>query len=157
MKERQMMASATANEQVIKALNDLIEACKDGEKGFTAAADVAKSFDLKKLLQSYAAQRAFFATELQSQVQRLGGQAEESGSLGGSLHRGWMNFKALVTGAGDCAVIAECERGDEAASKAYEEALKLDLPPELKGVIHRQFEHIKEAHARCHSLQTALA
>jgi uncharacterized protein (TIGR02284 family) len=151
------MATATAHEQVVQTLNELIETCKDGEKGFTAAAAAAKSFDLKQLLQAYASQRALFATELQSEVQRLGGQPEESGSFGGSLHRGWMNFKALVTGAGDCAIITECERGEEAAVKAYEESLKDDLPPALKGVIQRQFEHVQEASARLHALQCALA
>jgi uncharacterized protein (TIGR02284 family) len=142
---------------MVQTLNALIETCKDSEKGFTATAEAAKSFDLKKLLQAYAAQRALFATELQAEVQRLGGHAEENGSLGGSLHRGWMNFKALVTGAGDCALITECERGEEAALMAYEEALQADLPPELKGVLQRQFEHVKEAHTRVRALQCALA
>jgi uncharacterized protein (TIGR02284 family) len=150
--------TAPANEQAVKLLNSLIETCRDGEKGYAAAADAVKSFDLKKLLQCYAAQRALFATELQTEVQRLGGRPGEGGSLGGSLHRGWMNLKALVTGGSDCAVLAECARGDEAALKAYEEALKTDLPSEVREILQRQQAHTKEAHTRARALAaTALA
>ena len=140
------------NEEAVKALNQLIETCKDGENGFRTAAGGVRTPDLKQLFNSYASQRALFATELQSEVERLGGEPEEGGSMAATLHRGWMNIKSLVTGHDEAAIVSECERGEDVAVQAYEEALKADLPLEVKSVVTRQFDQVKEAHGRVRAL-----
>src|SRR5208282_3755993 len=106
------MSMATI-EPVIETLNGLIETCKDGETGFQAAAEGVTNPDLKQLFQSYASQRALFATELQNEVQRLGGAPREAPSLGARLHRGWINIRSLVTGHDENAILAECQRSEE--------------------------------------------
>jgi uncharacterized protein (TIGR02284 family) len=141
--------------QAIKTLNQLIATCKDGENGFRTAAEGVKIQDVKTLFNSYSAQRARFVVELQAEVERLGGQPAEGGSLTATLHRGWMNVKSLVTGRDVYAMFAECRRAEEAAVKTYEEALKTPLPAEARAVVERQFEQIKEAHARVHALEEA--
>lgn len=55
----------------------------------------------------YAQQRSELAAELQHEVSKLGGVPEKSGSVGGSLHRGWMNLKAAITGKDEGAIVAE--------------------------------------------------
>ena len=148
---------ALDNDEVISTLNDLVETCKDGQNGFRTAAEEVKNSELTTLFHKYSQQRARFAAELQSEVRRLGGEPEETGSTAAVLHRGWMNIKSAVTGEDEGAVISECERGEDSAVEAYEEALKTDLPTDVKEIVLRQFSQVKEAHDRIRSLEKAKA
>lgn len=140
---------------VIKALNDLIEICKDGENGFRTAAEGIEDPTLKRLFESYSQQRAEFAAELQSQVRRAGKEPEDRGDVMGALHRGWINIKAAVTGRDEAAIISECERGEDAAVSAYRAALEKSLPAEVRALVERQFLQVKEAHDHIRSLERA--
>jgi uncharacterized protein (TIGR02284 family) len=147
---------ATDKDNAISTLNNLIETCKDGQNGFQAAADGVKNSDLKTLFHTYSQQRAEFAGELQAEVTRLGGDAEQTGSLAASLHRGWINIKSAVTGEDETAVISECERGEDSAVRNYEDALAdEDLPADVRSIVERQFAQVREAHDRIRSLEKA--
>ena len=116
------------NEDVISTLNDLIETCKDGQNGFKTAAEGVERSDLKSPFYELGQERSQFAGELQSLVRELGGDPETTGSISASLHRGWINIKSVVTGQDDSAILNEAERGEDAAKKAYKDALAEDLP-----------------------------
>jgi uncharacterized protein (TIGR02284 family) len=146
---------AISNDDAISYLNNLIETCKDGQNGFQTAADGVQRSELKTLFHTYAQQRAQFASELQAEVRRLGGDPEKTGSVAATLHRGWINIKSAVTGKDEHSVIAECERGEDSAVKNYEEALKANLPANIQSSIQRQFTQIKEAHDRIRALRNA--
>lgn len=146
---------ATDNDKVISTLNNLIETCKDGEQGFRTAADGVKNSDLKTLFLAYSQQRAQFAGELQNEVLRLGGDPEKTGSVAATLHRGWIDIKSAVTGEDEGAVINECERGEDSAIRNYEDALKEDLPANIRSIIEQQFTQVKEAHDRIRAFQKA--
>ena len=146
---------ATDNDKVISTLNNLIETCKDGEQGFRTASDGVKRDDLKTLFLAYSQQRTQFAGELQNEVLRLGGDPEKTGSVAATLHRGWIDIKSAVTGEDEGAVITECERGEDSAVRNYEDALKEDLPANIRSIIEQQFTQIKEAHARLRALDKA--
>jgi uncharacterized protein (TIGR02284 family) len=149
---------ATDRDNAISTLNNLIETCKDGQQGFEAAAEGVKTSDLKTLFRTYSHQRAEFAGELQQEVERLGGDAERTGSFAATLHRGWINIKAAVTGEDEAAVISECERGEDSAVRNYEDALNDEhLPAELRSIVERQFIQLKEAHDRIRALEKALS
>src|SRR5947209_672049 len=115
---------ALPTREVVSTLNTLIETCKDGDEGYQTAAKRVANTDTNTLFLSYSQQRAQFAAELQGEVQRLGGDPEKTGSIAGAFWRGWTNIKAAVTGGDEAAIIAECERGEDAAKKNYEEAFK---------------------------------
>jgi uncharacterized protein (TIGR02284 family) len=142
---------------LVSILNTLIETDKDGEGGYLTAAKCVTNSDLKALFTSYSQQRAQFAAELQAEVQRLGGRAEQTGSLAGALHRGWTNIKAAVVGGDEAAIIAECERGEDVARKNYEEALQQNLPADVHAIVNRQYASVKEAHDRIRALELATA
>ena len=144
-----------SNDEAISTLNNLIETCKDGQNGFQTAADGVKNTELKTLFSTYAQQRAKFAGDLQSEVRRLGGDPEKSGSVAATLHRGWINIKSTVTGEDESAVLAECERGEDSAVSNYQDALAANLPANVRDVVQRQFTQIKEAHDRIRSLEQA--
>ena len=144
-----------SNEQVISTLNNLIETCHDAQEGFKAAAEGVKSTELKELFYAYSRQRASFAGELQDEVRRMGGEAEDSGSTAAALHRGWMGLRAALAGGDDSAVLAECERGEDAALANYRSALGADMPASVRSLVERQFAEVKEAHTRVRNLWRA--
>ena len=142
-----------SNEGVISTLNNLIETCRDGQNGFQTAAEGVERSELKTLFHGYSQQRARFVGELQDEVRRLGGDPEDSGSVAATLHRGWMDIKAAVTGKDDGAILSECERGEDVAVSNYRAALDTDLPANIRSVVERQFGEVKEAHDRIRSLE----
>lgn len=81
-------------QDTIKELNGLIKTCKDGEFGYREAANDVRSTGLETIFTEYAKQRGQFARHLQAEVERLGGSSEESGSITGTLFRGWMDLKS---------------------------------------------------------------
>jgi uncharacterized protein (TIGR02284 family) len=138
---------------VISTLNGLIETCKDGQEGFTSAADGIERSDLKSLFYEFAQQRSQFAGELQSLVRSLGGDPEDSGSIAGSLHRGWINIKSAVMGKDEAAILNECERGEDSATNAYKEALDEGLPANVIDTIQTQYTAVLSAHDRIKALR----
>jgi uncharacterized protein (TIGR02284 family) len=146
---------AVNREELIECLNDLIETCRDGENGFQTAANHVKNSDLQKLFSKYSIQRAQFASELESEVRQLGGSPSSTWSVSAAFHRGWMNIKSIVTGGSEDAILAECERGEDAAVQNYQRALKTNLPPNVLPVVKHQFTEIKRSHDRIRDLEEA--
>lgn len=144
-----------SNEAVISTLNNLIETCRDGQEGFKNSAENVKNSELKELFYTYSQQRAKFVGELQDEVRRLGGDPEKEGSISASLHRGWIDLKSALTGGDDDAIISEAERGEDSAVKNYREALDTDLPANVRTLVERQFNEVKEAHDRVRALEKA--
>ena len=146
---------AVNRDELISCLNDLIQTCRDGEEGFRTAAEAVQSQALKALFSGYSAERAQFASELQAEVQHLGGDPEKSGTVSGSFHRGWINIKSVFTTKSEPAIIAECERGEDTALRNYQQVLKQNLPPNVLPVVKHQFTQIKESHDRIRDLAKA--
>lgn len=134
------------NDNAVSVLNNLIETCKDGEQGFTVAAEGLTSATIKAKFLEYARQRAQMARELQDEVRRLGGDPEKKGSVAGTMHRGWLNIRAIVSGKDDHAIVAEAERGEDVAKGVYEEAIKESLPPSALTVVQQQAAKVRQAH-----------
>ncbi len=149
--------TASEGPGVPSVLNGLIEICKDGEQGFRAAADGTADATLRRLLESYAQQRAEFASELQVEVARLGGVPATSDDAGGALHRGGIKIRETVSGNDDAAILAECERGEDAAVVAYREAVDQKIPDDLRTVIERQYLLVKDAHDHVRMLERSHA
>ena len=144
-----------SNDDVISTLNGLIETCKDGQEGFKEAAEGVERSDLKSLFYEFSQQRSQFAGDLQTLVQTLGGDPENSGSIAGSLHRGWINIKSAVTGKDEGSILNECERGEDSAKNAYKEALEQNLPAHVRDTVQTQFTSVQSAHDRIKALRDA--
>ncbi|WP_418317002.1 PA2169 family four-helix-bundle protein [Piscinibacter sakaiensis] len=134
-------------DKTIKTLNELIETCKDGEYGFKACSEQAKSHELKSMLASRASECRMAAQQLQALVTRMGGKAEDDGSMLGAMHRGWVSVKAKLSSYDDLAVLEEAERGEDAALETYRDALKDDhLTPEARTLVDQQYQGVKRNH-----------
>jgi uncharacterized protein (TIGR02284 family) len=134
------------NTETTQTLNELIEICKDGENGFKQAAEKAKDASLKSLFLKYSTQRAGYAQELQSAVSLLGDKPETTEHVAAKLHRGWMGLKQALTSNEDKALIDECEAGEDAAMKAYKQALEKSMAGNIETLIRKQFAGVSEAH-----------
>jgi len=131
---------------ILSTLNDLIETCKDSQEGFHAAAEKLKDPEIHTLFLQCYLQRAEFAGELQAEVTRTGGDPATSGSTLGAIHRGWIGLKTALAADTDLAILDEAERGEEAALIRYIEALRKDLPSDLKAIVFRQHHEIQQTH-----------
>jgi uncharacterized protein (TIGR02284 family) len=138
------------------ALNTLITVLKDGQKGYADAMVDVKDQHLKDLFKKYSAQRASYVTELEDQMFKLDLKPDtnEGSSVVGAIHHAWIDLKSAVTGHDNHAILAECERGEDVAKKAYEEATKVqDLPSDLKSIIEKQSQGVLAAHNEIRDLR----
>jgi len=136
-------------------VNDLIQTCIDGQKGFEAAAKAVDEPVLRDELVGYSWQRQQFATELRSRLKTLSEDSPEHGSASGAMHRGWMNLKSSVGANDGHAILAECERGEDVAEAVYLKAMQAPLPDDYGKVISRQFQTIQRTHDRIKALRDA--
>jgi uncharacterized protein (TIGR02284 family) len=133
-------------DDVVDALNDLAECCKDGEYGFRACAEQAKREDLKSVFLQRADDCRRGAQELYEQIRACGGKVDEGGSATGAMHRGWVAVKATLSTYDDKAVLEEAERGEDNAMARYRKALKQPLPANVKLVVERQMQGVQRNH-----------
>jgi uncharacterized protein (TIGR02284 family) len=145
--------NSTIND-TIAVLNDLTEILKDGQHGFQTAAKDVKAPDLAQVFQGYAKQRGEFAATLQAHVLALGADVEKSGSIAGTVHRGWINLKSALSTNEPQAVLEEAERGEDAAVAAYRKAMEhQDLDAATSDLIKSQFTAVKAAHDHVRNLR----
>jgi uncharacterized protein (TIGR02284 family) len=138
---------------IISTLNELIETSRDGEKGFTLAAKDTQEPELTALFAEGAESCRRAIAELQGQVRALGGDPEESGSIKGAVHRGWVSVKTATTSRDEKAILEECERGEDYAKARYAEAWELELPEPVRELVRRQYQGVVFNHDRVRDLR----
>jgi uncharacterized protein (TIGR02284 family) len=139
----------------VSVLEDLIETCKDGQKGYQDAASHVKRTDLKTFFNEQSLERARFAGELQEERIRLGKtDKKDSGSVSATLHRAWIDTKVSM-GAGDKAILESVEAGEDSAKEAYQKAVTSDLPENIAQIVRRQAASVQAAHDKVKSLRDA--
>jgi uncharacterized protein (TIGR02284 family) len=140
----------------IDVIENLIETCRDGQNGFRDAAEHIKNPSVREIFNRRSLERAQFAGELEEVAQRLGeADPDRTGSAAAAFHRAWIDFKANV-GMGDEGVISAAETGEDAAKKAYEEALRADLPADVLTIVERQAQSVFQAHDEVRELRDRL-
>lgn len=143
------------NEEIISTLNDLIEVSKDGEEGFRSSAENVDDPQLKAYFLRRSEEVAASVQELQELVRSLGGEPASSTSLGGTLHRRWIDLKTALTSNDTVAVLNETERGEDVALATYRKAAEKDLPTHVRFVVVRQLEGAKRNHDEVKRLRDA--
>jgi len=142
---------------IVSVVENLIEACRDGENGYKDAASHVKRTDLKTFFTEQGGQRARFVDELQLELSKLGKpEKKQSGSVGGAIHRAWIDTKVAV-GGGDKAILESVERGEDSAKESYEKALNGALPQNVLEIVRRQASSVVNAHDRVRDLRDAAA
>jgi uncharacterized protein (TIGR02284 family) len=129
-------------------LENLISTCKDGETGYLHAASQVKDPELKDYFTAQSAERTRLIQQLEQAAERLGSRSTEaSGTVAGALHRAWFEIKGDI-GLGDEAILESVEQGEDAAKKAYQEALSAGLAGEPLTLVQEQANSVRVAHDR---------
>ncbi|WP_442592212.1 PA2169 family four-helix-bundle protein [Pedobacter sp. AW31-3R] len=138
-----------------EVLNDLIEINNDRIAGFEKAiADINdENIDLKTLFQGYAEQSRKNSQELAALVGSVD-EVETGNSVSGTLHRAWIDVKALFGGSDRESILSEAERGEDAIKKAYRDALASGgLPANALDTVSSQASDINSAHDQIKALR----
>jgi uncharacterized protein (TIGR02284 family) len=138
------------SEKTYEVLNDLIQINNDRIEGYEKAAKetASEDSDLRSLFLSMASESRRYVSELTQYVSQAGNEPAEGTTGRGKIYRVWMDVKATFSGKGRKAILASCEYGEDAAQKAYDEALSTDaeLPTEIRQLITDQKSSLRKSH-----------
>lgn|SRR5690554_266904 len=113
-------------ENQVMVLKDLIKINNDRIEGYKKAAENFKDNDIKllTLFNQFATESQRNREALTNQVERLGEINNEGTTMSGKIYRTWMDIKATFGGDDAKGILESCERGEDAAKKAYETAIE---------------------------------
>ncbi len=136
-------------EMTVDTLNDLVLINNDRITGYEKALKelTEAEADLKPLFTRFIQQSHQCKVELGTEIQSYGEDMETSSTISGKLYRAWMDVRAVFTGHDRKSVLANCERGEDAAQRAYAAALEdAELPAYLREIITKQKDLLRTAH-----------
>lgn len=143
--------------EITSQLIKLEHTCMDGVKGFRDAADKVGP-PYADLFLRFAAERDQIVGELRQAARARDPHSpapEKKGDSLGAVHRGWIDLKAAL-GGGPKAILNECERGEDAAVKAFQDALNTQsLPPDVEIMLNRQYTKVKNVHDQVRDMRNA--
>jgi uncharacterized protein (TIGR02284 family) len=145
------------NKETRSVLEDLIETCKDGQKGYQDAASHVKRSDLKTYFNQQSLERARFAEELRQELTRLGEPDKKpSGTASGAMRRAWIDTKVAL-GGGDKSILNSLEAGEDTAKESYQKALAKPLPSDIAEIVRQQSASVLKAHDHIKMLRDSAA
>ena len=130
-----------------ETLRDLIRINNDRVTGYSKAATQTDEQELQSLFSQLSQQSRQFASELRSLVIDNDINVTDETTTAGKIYRTWMDVKATFGGDDRKGILASCEFGEDAAQKAYKEALEDDdLTPDVRVTVERQKATLRQAH-----------
>lgn len=130
---------STTHKELVSQLEEILEKNRDAEKGYKKAAENADSNSLKSYFQKKSSDRRSFNDALKSELVASYDEIDDDGTFSGTVHRAWMDVKALFSGDNDKSMLEEAIRGDKAAVEEYEEVLEdTTLPTSIATLIREQ-------------------
>jgi uncharacterized protein (TIGR02284 family) len=148
----------TTTPETIEVLNDLVAINNDRIAGYEKAIEEveASDSDLKSLFTSMIDESRKIRMALTNEVQSLGGEYDRGTTASGKLYRAWMDVRAVFSGHDRHAVLANCERGEDAAQNAYKEALSdNNLPAYVRTMLEEQKQQLRASHDEIKALRDA--
>ncbi|MES2430276.1 MAG: PA2169 family four-helix-bundle protein [Bacteroidota bacterium] len=142
--------NTTVTEELIEVLNDLIKINNDRIEGYEKARDEIRDrdVDLQGIFGKMADDSRRYVGELTQHIQSHGGETAKGTTGLGKIYRAWMDVKTTFTGKDRTGVLELCEYGEDAAQKAYNDALSSDaeMDAETRQLITSQKTFLKESH-----------
>ena len=128
--------------------NDLVktvvQVLNDGAKGFVDIGEHLKDQQMKQFFMTEAQTRSTYAQELAAAAGMSA--AEAGGTAAAAVHRVWGDLKANL-GGGDHTLLETAEQGEDAAKKAYKEALEdSGVTGSVRALLQQQQTHILSSH-----------
>lgn len=147
--------------KTIEILNDLILINNDRIEGYERALkelqESGEHLGLQPLFLRFIDDSRRYKVELGTEVEALGKDMETGTSAGGKLHRAWIAVKETFTGHDVHNILEECEFGEDAIKKAYDEALREEmLASYIREVLLEQQDELLEAHDEVKELRDSV-
>ena len=137
--------------KTVEILNDLILINNDRIEGYEKALKEIKEDggdgELEPLFLKFIDDSRRYKMELGTEVEVLGKDMETGTSTGSKLHRTWIAVKETFTGHGRHSLLEECEFGEDAIKRAYQDALNEEpLAAYIREMLMNQQDELLEAH-----------
>lgn len=137
-------------EKTIDVLNDLVKINNDRIAGYEKAIEDSKSdtHNYHSLFNQMIQESQRYKQQLINEINVLGGDADSGSTTNsGKIYRGWMDIKSTFQGKTDKSALELSEFGEDAAQKAYKEALSEDdLPSSVRQLLESQKMQLKQSH-----------
>ncbi len=135
----------------VSILRDLVKINNDRIEGYIKAIEETpeEQGGLVSLFREMIEQSEGYVQELQALIQSRGGdQMDHSTTSMGKVYRLWMDIRSGLLGHKPKTVLDLCEFGEDAALRAYKEALDSDegVDGDIRNVIVRQESELVESH-----------
>ncbi len=136
-------------EGLIKINNDRIQGYERAIK------DVGEGeMDLKTLFSEFKQQSESLKSDLESHINSWDPDNADKTTHSGKVFRAWMDVKSFFSGDDRKAMLESCEFGEDAAQKAYQEALDdTSLPLETRSLLEKQKTELLAAHNQVKQLR----
>lgn len=147
--------------KTIEILNDLILINNDRVEGYERALKEVQEGgtdgDLQPMFLRFIDDSRRYKVELGTEVSALGHDMETGTSVGGKLHRAWIAVKESFSGHDRHSILEECEFGEDAIKKSYQDVLNEEvLPAYIREMLENQQEEILEAHDEIKALRDSV-
>lgn len=140
-----------------KAIQDVLDICHDGYKGYERAAEDVENEEFRTIFHRLAQQRKLFIEELKNDMRDRGAELEDSGTVKGYFHRNWLDLKSTFSDKEDATVIDEARTGEKEALDVYDKALNSDVPQYIKDRLQKQRRLIAGAIVQLNEFERELA
>ncbi|HEY5771576.1 MAG TPA: PA2169 family four-helix-bundle protein [Chitinophagaceae bacterium] len=141
-----------------ETLRDLLRINNDRVTGYSKAATQTDDQELQSLFSQLSQQSRQFANELRNLVSDDDKNVTDETTTAGKIYRTWMDVKATFGGDDRKGILASCEFGEDAAQKAYKEALEDDdLTPDVRATVERQKATLRQAHDKIKMMRDTAA
>lgn len=130
-------------------LNDLVKINNDRVEGYRKAEQQAKgNTDLQSIFKEKTHQSLNFTAELKHYIRLLGHDYNSDTTFAGKVFRTWMDVKNTFKPNNTTSILDSCEFGEDAAIKAYDNALRSDteISAEIRQHILEQQTAIKKSY-----------
>jgi uncharacterized protein (TIGR02284 family) len=147
--------------KTIEILNDLILINNDRIEGYERALKEIEGngddADLTPMFLRFIDNSRRYKVELGTEVAAFGKDMATGTSAPGKLHRAWVAVKETFTGHDRHSILEECEFGEDAIKKAYEEALSDEiLAAYIREMLIEQQTELLEAHDEIKELRDSV-
>jgi uncharacterized protein (TIGR02284 family) len=144
----------TSDDAALALLHSMLRICRDGVAGYATAARDVPDAELAGVFERYRTERAKLVSELEDRIVALRGDPRASPTIGGAVHRAWMDYRAGSDPNPVQALLTEIERGEDMAVTAIRQALKEhDIDGATRHLFERHYESIQAAHDRIKQLR----
>lgn len=147
------------NQNELGLLNDLVLINNDRIEGYQKASENLKddNNNLRELFDSFQTESRQNNEQLTQEIIQLGGSPDNGTTAAGKVYRAWMDVKATFGGDDAKGILESCERGEDAAKRAYQSALESgDLSPQTTAIVASQQQRQLQAHDQVKALRDQL-